>query len=68
MDSIEAIYFLAEGAAGFVLSFHRNIVFVEINPGDTFGQSDIIASSIDANMSVHEILKNSAKLTRTFTT
>ena len=35
------------GAAGFVLPFRQNIVYVEIDEGDDFGQSDIIACAED---------------------
>lgn len=36
------MYFLCSGAAGFVIPFKRNIVYVEIDEGDDFGQADIV--------------------------
>lgn len=43
------MYFLFKGAAGFVLPLKKNIVYVEIQEGDDFGQIDIVTSSMDTN-------------------
>ena len=42
-DVIDSVFYLCKGAAGFVLPFNENIVYVEIDEGDDFGQVDIIA-------------------------
>ena len=51
-DNVECIYFLTHGVAGFVLPFRKNIVYVEIDEGDDFGQADITASSIEENTEI----------------
>jgi len=43
-DPIQEIYFLMTGFAGFVLPFQTNIVFIEIQPGDKFGEIDYLSS------------------------
>jgi hypothetical protein len=40
------MYFLCKGTAAFVLPLPRNIVYIEIEEGDDFGQSDITLGSI----------------------
>ena len=47
-DQIESMYFLVRGAAGFVLPFRVNIVYVEIQEGDDFGQIDIMACQLES--------------------
>ena len=39
---VDSIYFLTAGAAGFVIPFMRNVVYVEIDEGDGFGEADIV--------------------------
>ena len=51
-DVIDSIYYLCIGAAGFVLPFRQNIVYVEIMEGDDFGQADIVSCSIDCNLEI----------------
>jgi hypothetical protein len=41
-DLADSIYYLCEGAAGFVIPFLKNVVYVEIDEGDGFGEADII--------------------------
>jgi hypothetical protein len=43
-DLVDCIYFLCDGAAGFVIPFLRNVVYVEIDQGDGFGEADIFQS------------------------
>lgn len=72
-DPIEEIYFLSEGAAGFVLPFRRNIVYVEIEEGDEFGHSDIFeaAHDIEGNMdeldAVIQTMNGKQQMKRAFT-
>lgn len=40
-DSIEDIFFLVRGSAAFVIPSLDNIVYIEIEPGDKFGEIDI---------------------------
>jgi len=44
-DIISEIYFLLNGLAGFVIPYHRNVVYIEIEKGDRFGDIDFIASA-----------------------
>ena len=55
---------MTNGGAGFVIPFKSNIIYVEINSGDDFGQADIVACSIDHGVDLQEILKKSHLLTR----
>ena len=43
-DPINEVYFLMTGFAGFVLPFQTNVVFIEIKPGDKFGEIDYLSS------------------------
>jgi hypothetical protein len=54
-DMVDTVYFLSNGAAGYVLPFKRNIVYVEIDEGDDLGMSDIIEYE---NQSEEEIIQN----------
>lgn len=61
-DLVDSIFFLSKGAAGYVLPSHGNIVYVEIDEGDDFGQSDIISypdPDIIKNLEKHGSLKRS---------
>lgn len=44
-DVINEVYFQTKGFAGFVLPFKQNIVYIEINDGDQFGEIDFDASA-----------------------
>ena len=33
-DNIEDIFFLVKGSCGYVLPFKKNVVYIEIEPGD----------------------------------
>jgi signal-transduction protein with cAMP-binding, CBS, and nucleotidyltransferase domain len=44
-DPADSIFFLVKGAAGFVLPFRRNIVYVEVDTGDEIGQEDLVEFS-----------------------
>ena len=51
-DEIEEILFLTSGNAGFVLPFKRNIVYIEIEAGDTLGDIDFLLSAIQCNTDI----------------
>ena len=46
-DLVDSIFFLCSGAGGFVIPFLRNVVYVEIDEGDSFGESDIIQTVLE---------------------
>ena len=50
------------GKAGFVLPFRRNVVFVEIEQGDDFGQIDILSSAHDNHVELIEIINQTELL------
>ena len=54
-DVIEDIYFLTLGNAGFVLPMQDNIVYIEVQVGDLFGQLDITLIAIQRQMDVQEM-------------
>ena len=58
---------MIKGAAGFVLPFKENIVYVEIDEGDDFGQVDIIAQCLDEDIDVITLFRNKLSLKRQFT-
>ena len=41
-DPVEAIYFLENGAAAYVLTRYDNFPYIEIEKGDQFGIIDIV--------------------------
>jgi len=47
-----------------VLPFRRNIVYIEINQGDDFGQVDIVSCSIDNDVSITDIIQTQELLLR----
>ena len=51
-DNISEIYFLSIGRAGFVLPFKQNVLYIQIEKGDTFGDIDFAASSGNEMQSV----------------
>ena len=44
------MFFLCKGTVAFVLPLDHNIVYVEVEEGDDFGQSDLILGSILSNL------------------
>lgn len=65
-DQIESIYFLSKGGAGYVIPSKRNVVYLEVNEGDDFGQLDIMSCSVDHQLSITDILKSTEALIRQF--
>lgn len=61
------MFFLFKGAAGFVLPLKVNIVYVELQEGDDFGQIDIVTSSMETNTPITKVLDNTEGLNRQFT-
>jgi hypothetical protein len=57
-DEIEEIFFLCKGRAGFVLPFKQNIVYIEINSGDFFGDMDFVISASEHLMTIDEMIEN----------
>ena len=55
-DIIDSIHFLTKGTAGYVLPIRKNIVFVEIEKGDDFGQVCIVSASIEREAPIEELL------------
>jgi len=68
---ISEIYFLLNGLSGFVVPYHKNIVYIEIEKGDRFGDIDFVASAKDIDLSIDEIfnelVNENVKLIRHFT-
>ena len=56
------MYFLSTGTAGFVLPFKENIIYVEINNADTFGEIDLVVASGDHMLSIEEMFENINKM------
>jgi CRP-like cAMP-binding protein len=61
-DRVTEIYFLSTGTAGFVLPFKENIVYIEINNADTFGEIDLVMTSGDHLFSIEEMFENINKM------
>lgn len=61
------MYFLASGAAGYVLPFMNNIVYIEVDTGDDFGTADLIELSQEKDLPIEEIIKGNGTAKRTFT-
>lgn len=51
------MYFLCKGTAAYVLPMEKSLVYVEIEEGDDFGQSDILLGSLLQNLSIIDFLK-----------
>ena len=66
-DIIEDIYFQLDGLSAFVVPFDGNVVYIEIENGDTFGDIDFIASGKASGIEIKEIIESmdSSKLTLT---
>jgi CRP-like cAMP-binding protein len=59
-DIITDIYFMTHGVAGFVLPFRKNIVYIELNKGDCFGEIDFAISAEQSNMTVKGMFESLA--------
>lgn len=57
-DLITEVYFLHAGTAGYVLPLKENIVYIEINLGDHFGETDLIVAASEHQMNVEEMFEN----------
>lgn len=55
-DSIDNIFFLVRGSAAFVNPFLDNVVYIEIQPGDKFGELDIVNSSFQTEVAIDVIV------------
>ena len=56
-DTIDSIYFLSNGSAGFVLpNDERIVVYIELFSGEDFGQVDIISAAVDLQMSIDAVI------------
>lgn len=66
-DLVDSIYFLSDGAAGFVVPIFRNVVFVELDEGDSFGESDIIQSCLDEDIPLMDMIAGEGMPKRSFT-
>jgi hypothetical protein len=66
-DPADSIFFLVKGAAGFVIPFRRNIVYIEVDTGDEIGQEDFLEFSHENHMDFLEIIEGSSKVKRQFT-
>lgn len=64
---VDAIYFLCEGAAGFVIPFLRNVVYLEIDEGDGFGEADVVQSCQDEGIQLLDIISGEGIPKRSFT-
>jgi CRP-like cAMP-binding protein len=45
----------------------KNIVYIEVDQGDLFGQADLIESAVEKDCHLKEVLKDSSSVKRTFT-
>ena len=61
-DQIVEIFFLIKGLAGFVLPFKKNIVYIEVNQGDFFGELDFVIAADEKSMMVEEMIANLSKI------
>lgn len=71
-DMINEIYFLTSGTAGFVLPLRKNVVYIEINQGDHFGEIDLVFAAQDKLMPLDLMIEymtyqNEFNLQRVFT-
>lgn len=66
-DLADSIYFLVGGAAGFVIPFRRNIVYIEVDTGDEIGQEDLVEFSEEQDCDILTIIEENAKVKRAFT-
>ncbi len=57
-DQITEVYFLTKGNAGFVLPLKQNIVYIEIEKGNKFGEIDFVLASGSRNFTVEEMVEN----------
>lgn len=68
---IDEIYFLTKGSAGFVLPLKVNIVYIEIEIGDTFGEIDFVVASKNSGLTIGKIIEkinaDNVNLFRNFT-
>lgn len=55
-DLVEEIFFLTDGNCGFVIPLKDNIVYIEIEEGDTFGQLDIVLTAIQNQVDIHDVI------------
>lgn len=56
-DGIEDIFFLVKGRAAFVVPFLENVVYIEIEAGDKFGEMDIVNTSLQTQVSLDNVVK-----------
>lgn len=70
-DQIVEIYFLSQGWCGFVLPFKQNMVYVDIQPGDFFGEADFAVSAMQSEIEISDMIdqinSRDFNLTRHFT-
>lgn len=57
-DSIENIFFLVKGSAGYVIPFKRNVVYIEIEQGNLFGEIDIVNAALTSNIGMEMLMDN----------
>ena len=55
-DDITSIYFKQSGSCGFVLPKHNNLKYINIDDGMHFGIIDIIASLLENEMVLAEVI------------
>ena len=55
-DIVEEIFFLTVGNAGFVLPLKENIVYIELEVGDMFGQLDFVMTAIQNHTDVECVI------------
>lgn len=56
-DMINEIYFLTSGTAGFVLPLRKNVVYIEINQGDYFGEIDLVFAAQDKLLTLETMIE-----------
>lgn len=57
-DNIENIFFLVKGSAGYVIPFKRNVVYIEIEQGNHFGEIDIVNAALTSNIGMDLLMNN----------
>lgn len=57
-DSVENLFFLVKGNAGYVIPFKRNVVYVEIEKGNHFGEIDIVNTALTSNIDLDLLMEN----------
>ena len=48
---------MTNGVVGFVLPFKKNIIYIELNDGDNFGEIDLNVAAVTHDISVIDMIE-----------